>query len=77
MFKLVYNSFHSIMFINVTEFLNFVPYLNLVFLTCLLLKVVYSYFLQLMSATIGSFPKSQEFNVVAVLETVTILGYIY
>lgn len=41
-----------------------------IFLTYLLLKVVYSYFLQLMSATMGSFSKSQEFNMVAALEIV-------
>lgn len=47
------------------------------FFLCLFLKVVYSYLLQLISATIESFSKSQDFNVVAALEPVTILGYLY
>ena len=71
----LYNSFHSIVHTNVTRFFGFIPHQN--FSGHLLLKVVYSYFLQLMSATTGSFSKSREFNMVAALEIVTILGYLH
>lgn len=52
-------------------------YQNFVFWEYLLFKVVYSYFLQLISATIGSSSKLQEFSMAATLEIVTILGYLH
>lgn len=62
-----YNSLYSLLLTNVTRFFSFIPYQNF-FLTCLLLKVAYSYFLELMLATIESFSMGQKFNMVAALE---------
>lgn len=68
-------TFHSILFTNVLRVFSFIPS-ELGFLE-ILLNVVYSYFLQLISATTGSFSKSQEFDMAAALETVTLLSYLH